>query len=72
MVLFFLAMPKLLTKYRDSRFARLVYRSSAGPTLVEPARAGIPPLANPLHWLQGRHADRMMDGLIFQNFYQRA
>lgn len=42
MVLFFLAMPKLLTKYRTGAFARLFLGSTPVPTLVATRRAEIP------------------------------
>jgi uncharacterized membrane protein YdjX (TVP38/TMEM64 family) len=42
MVLFFLAMPKLLTKYRTSAFARLFLGPLTVPTLVATRRVEIP------------------------------
>ena len=42
MVLFFLAMPKFLTKHRTSAFARLVLSPPTGPTLVATRRVEIP------------------------------
>lgn len=42
MGLFFLAMPKILMKYRDSRFARLLLGPFPAPAAVPPAKAGIP------------------------------
>ena len=42
MGLIFLAMPKILTKYRDSRFARLLLGPPPAPAAVPPAKAGIP------------------------------
>ena len=42
MVLFFLAMPKILTKYRGSRFARRFLGPPPAPAAVPPAKSGIP------------------------------
>lgn len=42
MVLFFLALPKILTKYRDSRFTRLFLGPPPAPAAVPLAKAGIP------------------------------
>ncbi len=43
MVLFFLAMPKLLTIYRDSRFARLFLGPPPAPAAVQSAKTEIAP-----------------------------
>jgi hypothetical protein len=42
MVLFFLAMPKILTKYSDSRFTRFFLGPFPAPAAVQPPKAGIP------------------------------
>jgi hypothetical protein len=42
MVLFFLAMPKLLTKYRTSAFARLFLGQPTVPTVLATRRVEIP------------------------------
>lgn len=42
MALFFLAMPKILTKYRASAFARLFLGPPPAPAAVPPAKSGIP------------------------------
>jgi uncharacterized membrane protein YdjX (TVP38/TMEM64 family) len=50
MGLFFLAMPKILTKYRDSHLTRLFFGPLPSPAAVSPVKVGIP-LQGPLHWL---------------------
>jgi uncharacterized membrane protein YdjX (TVP38/TMEM64 family) len=42
MVLFFLAMPSLLTKYRDSKFVRIFLGPPPAPAMVQAAKPGIP------------------------------
>ena len=42
MVLFFLAMPKILTQYRTSTFARLFLGPPPAPSAVPPAKSGTP------------------------------